>query len=104
MQPRGPSYAPPLCPQPIGGCLSRASVPSTSARSSPAAAPFVEAVPFWKRFPGEASISWGETESRKVHPSAEKRFEVDPEFEDQVCPLTILQMGKPEAQGRESPD
>lgn len=38
------------------------------------------------------------------HERAEKRFEIDPASKDQVCPQTILQMGIPEAQSRETPD
>lgn len=39
-----------------------------------------------------------------MHPRAEKRFETDPGLKDQVCPQTILQVGKLEAQGRETPN
>lgn len=39
-----------------------------------------------------------------MHRKAKKRCEIDPEFKKPVCPLTILQMGKPEAQRRENPN
>lgn len=39
-----------------------------------------------------------------MHPRAEKRFEIEPEFKDQVSPQTSLQMGKLETQRRETLD
>lgn len=39
-----------------------------------------------------------------MHRGAEKSFEIDPESKDHVCPQTILQMGKVEAQRSETPE
>lgn len=39
-----------------------------------------------------------------MHPTAEKHFEIDPEFKDQVCSQITLQLGKPETRRRETPD
>lgn len=99
-----PIHAPPLCPQPISGYLSGASVLNTSSRSFPAAAPSKESTPFGKRFPVVAPNPWESFEDRKVHPKAEKRLRWIASSRTKFCPLTILQMGKPEVQRRENPD
>lgn len=49
-------------------------------------------------------MPWGAAEDREVHPTAEKHFEIDPEFKDQVCSQITLQLGKPETRRRETPD
>lgn len=56
------------------------------------------------RFPVFSPVPWGPAEDRKVHPRAEKRSEIEPEFKEQGSPQTILQIGKLETQRREALD
>lgn len=107
-RPNGAAPWAPALPRPFAHSQSAAAssphpFPPPLAAPLPQPFPSREAAPFGKRFPGEALISWEAAESWKMHRRAKKRCEIDPEFKEPVCPLTILQMGKPEAQRRENP-
>lgn len=100
------SPATPPRPRPFAHSQSVAASPErqlpTSPRSSPATAPSREAARFWEDSQESPPVPWGAAEDREVHPWAEKRFEIEADFEDQASPQTILQMGKLETQRRET--